>query len=121
MPSAKQVASPFRITPVVFHVLLALSEGETHGYRIMNEVKERTRGRLKIGPGSLYFTLNRLLEAAMIEEASKRPAAYRDDSRRRYYRLTDFGRAVLESELSILADIVSLARERGIRLDASPA
>ncbi len=121
MPSTKQVGPPFRITPVVFHVLLALSEGETHGYRIMNEVKERTRGRLKIGPGSLYFTLNRLLEAAMIEEAPKRPVGEGDDSRRRYYRLTDFGREVLESELAILADIVSLARERGLRLDASPA
>ncbi len=121
MPTDPPVKPPFRITPVVFHVLLALGAAETHGYRIMREVRERTRGHLKIGPGSLYFTLNRLLEAEMIEETEAGPDQEQDDARRRTYRLTQYGRTILESELVILSDIVSHAHERGIHPDASPA
>ncbi|MDH3733001.1 MAG: helix-turn-helix transcriptional regulator [Gemmatimonadota bacterium] len=112
------VKPPFKITPVVFHVLLAMSEGDAHGYGIMQEVEKRTEGSLKIGPGSLYFTLNRLLEVAMIKEGA---GAATDDARRKYYRLTEYGRAVLESELRLLSDIVDLAREKAVLRDEGVA
>ncbi len=108
------VKAPFKMTSAVFHVLLAIADGETHGYRIMQEVAERSRGTVKLGPGSLYFTINRLTDAKMIEESSDRPDPARDDSRRKYYRLTPLGRAVLQSELSILTDIVALARRKDL-------
>ena len=115
------VVPPFRITPVVLHVLLSMADGEVHGYRIMREVEERSRGGVKIGPGSLYFTLNRLLENRMIEESEQRPDPELDDARRRYYCLTDFGRAVLRGEVGKLADIVALARDRGLLSGPSTA
>jgi DNA-binding PadR family transcriptional regulator len=119
MASAEtSVKPPFKITPVVFHVLLAMSENDAHGYGIMQEVEERTRGSLRIGPGSLYFALNRLLEAAMITEGS---GAASDDTRRKYYRLTEYGRAVLESELRVLSDIIDLAREKSVLRDEGAA
>ena len=76
------------LTPAVFHVLLALADGERHGYAIMQEVAENTGGRIKMGPGTLYGTIKRLLEARMIEESDERPDPDLDDERRRYYRLT---------------------------------
>ena len=118
---APAVKPPFKITPVVLHVLLALSDGETHGYGIMREITERTRGALKVGPGSLYFPLNRLLEAGMIEESSDRPDPELDDARRKYYRLKDFGLAVLESELALMSEIVEAARAKRVLRGPSPA
>lgn len=112
---------PFKITPVVLHVLLALSDGETHGYGIMREITERTGGELKVGPGSLYFTLNKLLDAGMIAESSDRPDPELDDARRKYYRLTESGLAVLESELVAMSEIVDLARAKRLLRGPSPA
>ena len=111
---------PFRITPVVFHVLLAMSEEDAHGYGIMQEIEERTRGSIRVGPGSLYFTLNRLQEAGMIREASG-AGGEGADSRRKYYRLTELGRAILESELETLSGIVELAREKHVLRDEGAA
>ena len=79
------------LTPAVFHVLLALADGERHGYAIMQEVAENTGGQMKMGPGTLYGTIKRLLEARMIEESDERPDPDLDDERRRYYRLTGLG------------------------------
>ena len=76
------------LTPAVFHVLLALADGERHGYAIMQEVAENTGGQIKMGPGTLYGTIKRLLAARMIEESDERPDPELDDERRRYYRLT---------------------------------
>ena len=118
--SRESAKPPFKITPVVFHVLLAMSERKAHGYGIMQEVEERTDGSLKIAPGSLYFTLNRLLDAGMIVE-TRVPDRTEDDARRKYYRLTDLGRAILESELRVLSGIVDLARERNILRDEGVA
>lgn len=115
------VKAPFKMTPVVFHVLLAMAEGETHGYRIMQEVEDRSRGGVKLGPGSLYFTINRLLDSHMIEESDQRPDPDMDDARRKYYRLTDFGRAVLSSELATWADIVAAARSKDLISDTPSA
>lgn len=112
---------PFKITPVVFHVLLALSDGESHGYAIMGDVETRTRGAVRIGPGSLYYTLGRLVDAAMIEETGGSSDEDPDDTRRRYYRLTPCGRDILVSELEVMSDIVSSDRARRLLADASPA
>jgi DNA-binding PadR family transcriptional regulator len=95
------------LTPAVFHVLLALADGERHGYAIMREVAESTGGRIKMGPGTLYGTIKRLLEAHMIEESDERPDPDLDDERRRYYRLTGLGqraaRALRYAELAGVA------------------
>lgn len=115
------VKAPFKMTPAVFHVLLAMADGEIHGYRIMQEVEARSRGSVKLGPGSLYFTINRLTDSGMIEESDQRPDPKLDDSRRKYYRLTQYGRAVLQSELTTLADIVAVARSKDLISDSKSA
>ena len=117
----RPVKAPFKMTPAVFHVLLAVADGETHGYRIMQEVEGRSRGSVKLGPGSLYFTINRLTDSGMIEESDQRPDPELDDSRRKYYRLTQYGRDVLASELSTLADIVAVARSKDLIGDTKSA
>ena len=98
------------LTPAVFHVLLALADGERHGYAIMREVADSTDGRIKMGPGTLYGTVKRLLEAQLIEESDERPDAHLDDERRRYYRLTGEGEQVLRAEAKRYADMAALAR-----------
>jgi DNA-binding PadR family transcriptional regulator len=98
------------LTPAVFHVLLALAEGERHGYAIMQEVAESTEGQIKMGPGTLYGTIKRLLEAQLIEESDERPDPQLDDERRRYYRLSGVGEQVVRAEARRYADIVALAR-----------
>jgi DNA-binding PadR family transcriptional regulator len=98
------------LTPAVFHVLLALAGGERHGYAIMQEVVASTDGQIKMGPGTLYGTIKRLLEAQLIEESDERPDPHLDDDRRRYYRLTGVGEEVVRAEARRYADIVALAR-----------
>lgn len=102
------------LTPAVFHILLALADGEKHGYAIMQEVEESTEGRTRMGPGTLYGSLDRLLKARYIVESERRPAANEDDERRRYYRLSSFGRQVLQAEAARLARAVSHARLKKI-------
>ena len=113
-----RTSAPFRMTPVVFHVLLALADGDSHAYQIMKDIPERTDGTLEVGPGSLHFTLGKLVDAGMVEESDERPEPEEDDARRKYYRLTAYGREILRSEASLLADIVSYASERGLVGDA---
>ena len=98
------------LTPAVFHVLLALADGERHGYAIMREVTEATDGRIKMGPGTLYGTIKRLLEAKLIEEIDERPDPELDDERRRYYCLTGLGQRVVRAEAERYAQMVELAR-----------
>jgi DNA-binding PadR family transcriptional regulator len=107
------------LTPAVFHVLLALAEGERHGYAIMREVAQSTNGRVKMGPGTLYGTIKRLLEARLIEESEERPDPELDDERRRYYLLTALGQRVVKAEARRYAAIVEVAR--GKRLIPKPA
>lgn len=102
------------LTPAVFHILLALADGEMHGYAIMTEVARATDGRVKMGPGTLYGTINRLLEMRLIEESDQRPDPKLDDERRRYYRLTDMGNRVVRAEAARYANIVKLARTAGV-------
>ncbi len=98
------------LTPAVFHILLALADGEAHGYAIMLEVAERSSGVVKLGPGTLYGAISRLLEDGLIEESNERPGPEMDDSRRRYYRITPSGGAVLAAETQRLASLVRAAR-----------
>lgn len=102
------------LTPAVFHILLALADDERHGYSIMQHVVETTDGRIKMGPGTLYGTIKRLLAAKMIEESDERPDPKLDDERRRYYRLTSFGRRVLSAEVSRYSRMVKAARAVGV-------
>src|SRR5215467_5276678 len=99
---ARDPSSQLPLTPVVLHILLALSEGERHGYAIAQEIEETTDGRVRTGPGTLYGSIQRMLASSLIEEAPARRATPDDDARRRYYRATSFGRRVLALELERL-------------------
>jgi DNA-binding PadR family transcriptional regulator len=101
------------LTPAVFHVLLALADEDRHGYSIMQRVTQATEGQIKMGPGTLYGTIKRLLAVKMIEETVERPDPKLDDERRRYYRLTVFGRRVLEAEVSRYSRTLKFARACG--------
>jgi DNA-binding PadR family transcriptional regulator len=89
-----------------FHVMLSLAGGEQHGYGIMQEVLNRTTGKVRLWPATLYGSIKRLIEAGLIEESNTRPAPEMDDARRRYYRLTDTGRQVLDAECERLQELV---------------
>jgi DNA-binding PadR family transcriptional regulator len=97
------------LTPAVFHVLLALAGGERHGYAIMQEVAASTDGQIKMGPGTLYGTVKRLLAAQLIEESDERPDPHLDDERRRYYRITPYGRKVAQAEAARMRGLAQLA------------
>lgn len=107
------------LTPAVFHILLALAEGERHGYAIMREVAEQTGGQMRLGPGTLYGSIRRMLADGIIEESEARPDPTLDDERRRYYRLTPFGRRVAEAEAARLQALTRAAQERGLLPGAS--
>jgi DNA-binding PadR family transcriptional regulator len=96
-----------------FHILMALAAGDRHGYAIMEDVALRTSGKLKLGPGTLYRTLQRMLEQDLIIETAERPGPADDDERRRYYRITPLGEAVARAESRRLANLVKLARNSG--------
>lgn len=100
------------LSPAVFHVLLALADSERHGYGIIKEVEARTEGRVRLGPGTLYGSIKRLVEQGLVEESGERPDAELDDERRRYYRLTDFGRRVAVAEAERLSGLVKVARAK---------
>ena len=102
------------LTPAVFHILLALADRERHGYAIMSEVADTTDGQIKLGPGTLYGTIKRLLGSRLIEESDERPDPALDDERRRYYRLTDFGRHVLQAEIHRFSRMIKVARASGV-------
>ena len=106
--------SPFLpLSPATLHILLALAGEERHGYGIMLEVTRQSEGQYKLGPGTLYDNLEKLMNQGMVEESARRSAG--DDSRRRYYRLTKFGRGVLSAEIGRLEGVV---REAKLRLRA---
>ena len=104
------------LTPVVLHVLLALSEGERHGYAIEQEIEDLTDGQIRMGPGTLYGSIQRMLASGLIEE-SRKTRSNDDDARRRYYRQTGVGRRTLELELRRLAQVVNVARTKRLLRD----
>ena len=101
------------LPPVTFHILVALADEDRHGYAIMQDVTSRTGGALKLGAGTLYRSVQRMLEQGLVVEISARPAPELDDERRRYYRITPFGRAVAKAEARRLAQMLKLARASG--------
>ena len=109
------------LTAVVLHILLALTDGERHGYAISQDVESATDGQVRMGPGTLYGSIQRMLATSLIEEAQQRSRAADNDERRRYYRMTAFGRRVLELELQRLAQIVHVARRKRLVRDPGVA
>ncbi|HXT32853.1 MAG TPA: PadR family transcriptional regulator [Vicinamibacterales bacterium] len=102
------------LPPVTLHILVALAEEDRHGYAIMQEVAARTGGAIRLGAGTLYRSVQRMLEQGLIAEVSARPAPELDDERRRYYRITPFGRTVAKAEARRLAQMLKLARASGL-------
>jgi DNA-binding PadR family transcriptional regulator len=97
-----------------FHILVALADGDRHGYAIMQDVAAGTGGRLKLNPGTLYTTIRRLLDQGLVIELDERPDPEDDDERRRYYRLTDTGREVAIAEAARLQQSLAFARQAGL-------
>lgn len=106
-------SSKVRITPAFFFLLLTLVDGEKHGYAMAKEVEDRSDGSISLGPGSLYWSLSRLCDAGLIAEA-RAPADSSREGRRRYYRITDEGRGVLERETETLSRVLSYARDKQV-------
>jgi DNA-binding PadR family transcriptional regulator len=102
------------LAPDSFHILIALSGSDRHGYSIMQEIAERTSGKIQLSPSSLYSAIKRLLEAEFIEELDERPDTERDDIRRRYYRLTRAGRRAALEEARHLQQLLTHARTAGL-------
>jgi DNA-binding PadR family transcriptional regulator len=102
------------LTPAVFHILLALADGERHGYGIMRDIAERTQGSVRMGPGTLYGTIQRMLADGLIVVADERPDPAHDDERRRYYRLSDLGLRVTRAEALRLERLVHLAQAKRV-------
>jgi DNA-binding PadR family transcriptional regulator len=98
------------LTAAVFHVLVALADGDLHGYAVIKDVSTRTAGRVQLGTGTLYGIIKRLLAEGLVVESKRRPAAAHDDERRRYYRLTPFGGLVMTAEAARLESMVDAAR-----------
>jgi DNA-binding PadR family transcriptional regulator len=102
------------LPPATFHILLALAEDDRHGYGIIQDVAARTDGALKLSAGTLYRSIQRMLEQGLLVEVQERPAPELDDERRRYYRITPFGRTVAKAEARRLAQMLKLARASGL-------
>jgi DNA-binding PadR family transcriptional regulator len=102
------------LPPAVFHILLALADGDRHGYAIIQAISERTSGRTRVGAGTLYRSIQVMLEDGLIVELDERPDPDEDDERRRYYRITPLGKKVARAEAQRLADLVNLARTSGL-------
>jgi len=102
------------LPPAVYHILIALADAESHGYAILQEVASRTGGEVRLGAGTLYRSIQRMLEQGLIVETQERPAPELDDERRRYYQITRLGRAVARAEAARLERLVKLARASGL-------
>lgn len=107
------------LPPATLHILIALADADRHGYAIIQDVEARTGGELRLSAGTLYRTIQRLLEQGLIMEPRTRPAAANDDPRRRYYRITALGRAAARAETRRLMQLVNLARARGLEPGAA--
>ena len=101
------------LPPATFHILMAVSSEDRHGYAIIQDVAVRTHGQIKLSAGTLYRSIQRMLEQGLISETATRPAPELDDERRRYYRITPLGSAVARAETTRLSQLVRLARTHG--------
>jgi DNA-binding PadR family transcriptional regulator len=109
------------LTPAVLDIMVALGDEEMHGYAIMQEVRRRTAGKRRLAPGTLYRSLKQMEERGLLEESEERPEAGLDDERRRYYRLTEFGRRVALAELERLEGLVRAGRSKGFVPSGRPS
>jgi DNA-binding PadR family transcriptional regulator len=110
--SKQNTLTPDALIPLptaVFHILLCLAEGERHGYALKREIARRTDGKLILGPGVLYGSIQKMLDQGLIDESDDRPDPHLDDERRRYYRVTLFGRKVVHAETARMRELVALA------------
>jgi DNA-binding PadR family transcriptional regulator len=115
MPSIPDdVQALLPLPPATFHILVALADGERHGYAVLQDVAERTGGEVRLGAGTLYRSIHRMLEQGLLAESRARPRPESDDERRRYYQITPFGAAVARAEARRLALMVRLARAKGL-------
>jgi DNA-binding PadR family transcriptional regulator len=105
-----EVEALLPLPPATFHILLAVADEPRHGYAIMQDVAARTNGAVTLSFGTLYRSIQRMLEQGLVEELRDRPAAGHDDERRRYYRVTRFGTVVAKAEVRRLAELIRLAR-----------
>jgi DNA-binding PadR family transcriptional regulator len=112
--STHDIVGPVAVPPPVLQILIALAERERHGYAIMQDVAARTDGKVRLGPGTLYGSIKRMLLDGLIEEIDERPDDDSDDVRRRYYRITPQGRRVAIEEIARLAKLVRQARASGL-------
>jgi DNA-binding PadR family transcriptional regulator len=110
----ERVASLLPLQPTTFHILLSLTDEDRHGYAIILEVARRTQGELKLSAGTLYRSIQRMLESGLIIETRNRPAPEMDDERRRYYRITPLGKAVADAEAGRLRELLKMARLCGV-------
>lgn len=113
-PSAQDVQDFLPLPAATLHILMALADDDRHGYAIIQDVAERTGGKLKLSAGTLYRSIQRMLEQGLITEPRTRPAPELDDQRRRYYRITPLGLAVARAEAARLTDLVRMARATGL-------
>jgi DNA-binding PadR family transcriptional regulator len=113
MPEKHNVLALLPLPPITLHILIALADAERHGYAIIQEIAARTGGAVQLGAGTLYRSVQRMLEQGLIAETDERPAPELDDERRRYYRLTRFGAAVARAEVLRLQQLVKLAKASG--------
>lgn len=100
------------LAPATFHILLSLADGERHGYALKREIAKRTDGKVTLGAGVLYGTIAKMLAQGLIEESDARPDPHLDDERRRYYKVTAFGRKVAQAEAARMRELVALAAAR---------
>ncbi len=114
-----QPESLLPLPAATFHILLALADEDRHGYAMIQDVAERTGGKLKLSAGTLYRSIQRMLEQGLITETRDRPSPELDDGRRRYYRLTPFGAAVARAEARRLSQLLQMARRRGLAPEKS--
>ena len=113
MTDKNEIDGLLPLPPATFHILLALAGEDHHGYAIIQDVAERTGGELKLSAGTLYRSIQRMLEQGLITETRDRPAPEEDDERRRYYRITTLGTAVAKAEARRLTHLVRMARAKG--------
>ena len=117
---AKEIDALLPLPPATFHILLALADEDRHGYAIIQDVAARTGGELKLSAGTLYRSIQRMLEQGLLVETRERPAPEDDDERRRYYRITPFGTAVAKAEARRLAQLVRHGARRRLRARDGP-
>jgi DNA-binding PadR family transcriptional regulator len=108
-----QPESLLPLPSATFHILMAVAAEDRHGYAIIQDVEQRTGGKLRLSAGTLYRSIQRMLEQGLLVETNERPAPELDDERRRYYRITEFGTQTARAELARLSELVTMAQASG--------